>query len=142
MLAPWAGDQMNGGKRILIIDDEQDHAELVAVLLRRRGYDVEVATDGPTGVERALQLCPDLVLLDLCMPTIDGIATAVNLRGNKTTHEVPIVMMSACVEELLHRGGPISGRFSCLAKPFHAAELLWVVEDALAPRAAEAATGS
>ncbi len=132
---------MSAGKRILIIDDEADHAELVALLLRRKGYEVYIAADGNAGIRCALETRPDLVLLDFFMPAIDGITTAEHLRGLEQTQEVPIVMMSACAEDALRARPPISGRFSCLAKPFRAAELLWVVQDALEDRAAQSAVG-
>jgi DNA-binding response OmpR family regulator len=119
-------------KRILIIDDESDHCELVALLLERRGYEVETARDSKSGLTCAWRSRPDLVLLDFFMPTVDGLTTAQQLRENAITRAVPIVLMTACGEEAMRNHKAQLALFSWLAKPFRASELLWVVEDALA----------
>jgi CheY-like chemotaxis protein len=123
-------DMTTSGRKILIIDDEADHAEIVGLLLRRKGYDVTIARDGREGIVRALDWKPDLVLLDLYMPAVDGFATAEHLRVDENTRRVPILFLSACGEHALRAYGPLPGHATYLAKPFRAAELLWAVEDA------------
>lgn len=122
--------------RLLIVDDELEHAEICAALLRRRGYKVLVAINGTDAVELAQTLQPDLVLLDLHMPTVDGFSTAADLHGRPDTHDVPIVFLSASGEDLRARAAQV-GVVECLEKPFRAADLVACVERSLrrGPRA-------
>src|SRR6185503_18274854 len=86
----------HGVPRVLVVDDEIDHAEICAALLRRRGYKVAVAVTGADAIELAHVLKPDLILLDLMMPAVDGFSTAASLQGHPDTQNVPIVFLSAC----------------------------------------------
>ena len=86
----------HGVPRVLIVDDELDHAEICAALLRRRGYKVAVAVSGVDAVELAAALKPDIILLDLFMPAVDGFSTAASLHEHPDTTNVPIVFLSAC----------------------------------------------
>lgn len=116
-------------RRILVIDDEPDHAEIVATLLGRRGYEVAVARDGDEGLARAWDLGPHVILLDLYMPAVDGFSAATHLRADEKTKHVPIIVLSASLE---HCVGRIAEPVAYLAKPFRVAELIWAVEVALA----------
>ena len=117
--------------RVLIVDDELDHAEICAALLRRRGYKVAVAISGLDAIELAHVLKPDLILLDLFMPAVDGFSTAASLREHPDTTNVPIVFLSACADAASwKRAGELAGA-PFLSKPFHAAELLSCVEASL-----------
>src|SRR6476661_9433388 len=89
----------HGVPRVLIVDDELDHAEICAALLRRRGYNVAVAMSGSDAIELAHALKPDLILLDLFMPAVDGFSTAASLHEHPDTTNVPIVFLSACGED-------------------------------------------
>jgi two-component system, cell cycle response regulator len=124
----------HGVPRLLIVDDEVEHAEICAALLRRRGYQVAVAITGLDALELAHSLKPDLILLDLHMPVVDGFSTAANLHGHPDTHHVPIVFLSACGEDLAERLKPL-GVLECLPKPFRAAQLIACVERSLDHRA-------
>lgn len=88
----------HGVPRVLIVDDEIDHAEICAALLRRRGYVVAVAITGSDAIELAQALEPDLILLDLFMPIVDGFTTAATIHGQERAHPVPIVFLSACAD--------------------------------------------
>jgi len=113
-------------RRVLVIDDQLDHTEIVAALLRREGYEVEVSTDPRAAVRRAVEHPPDLILLDLWMPSVDGLQAAQLLRGDARTRDVPIIFLSACGEMAAELG---DGEY--LHKPFHAAELLEMAAAAL-----------
>ena len=113
---------------VLIIDDEPEHAEIVALLLERRGHVTATARDARSGLELARRLRPDLVLLDVRLPGVDGFAIAEELAVEPETRGVPIVFvtaMGALVADRL-RGRPT------LEKPFRAAELYRIVETASA----------
>jgi DNA-binding response OmpR family regulator len=117
--------------RILVIDDELDHTEIVAALLRREGYAVEVATDARQGIERACDDPPDLILLDLWMPTVDGFKAAQLLRSDARTRRVPVIFLSACGEVVAEANQIHLEEMEYLAKPFHAVELLEMAAAAL-----------
>ncbi len=123
----------HGVPRVLIVDDELDHAEICAALLRRRGYQVVVAITGADAFELAQSLQPDLILLDLHMPVVDGFSTAANLHDHPDTRHVPIVFLSACAEDHADRLQPL-GVLECLRKPFRAAQLIDCVERSLERR--------
>jgi|SRR3954469_635923 CheY-like chemotaxis protein len=125
-----------GPAQLLIVDDEIDHAEICAALLRRRGYTVAVASSGVEAVALARVLHPDLILLDLYMPSVDGFSTAEDLHGHADTREVPIVILSASGETLTQPEAEAMGVVGSLAKPFRARDLIDCVERAL-PRAAQ-----
>ncbi len=116
---------------MLIVDDELDHAEICAALLRRRGYAVAVAMNGSDAIELAHALKPDLILLDLFMPQVDGFSTAVSLHENPDTTGVPIVFLSACGDAASWRRAGELGATSFLPKPFRAHELVACVEQSL-----------
>lgn len=120
----------HGVPRVLIVDDELEHAEICAALLRRRGYKVAVAVSGNDAIELARALKPDLILLDLCMPELDGMETAATLHGQSDTKRVPIVFLSACGDDPAERRAEL-GVADFLAKPFHANELVACVERSL-----------
>jgi two-component system alkaline phosphatase synthesis response regulator PhoP len=121
----------SGPAQLLVVDDEIEHAEICAALLRRRGYTVAVASSGSEAVALARALKPDLILLDLYMPMVDGFSTAEDLHGHADTREVPIVILSACGEALESPRAAELGVVATLAKPFHARDLIECVERAL-----------
>ncbi len=132
--APQAGPR----KRVLLVEDEPNHAELVATMLTRRGYAVEVAADGAEGIRRAEAAPPDLILLDVRMPSLDGFTAAAELRRDERTRDVPILFLSACDEVGAKVRGLELGAVDYLAKPFHGAELLARLDRAFAEGEARA----
>ena len=85
--------------KILIVDDDPDCVELLSIHLLRRGHAVVGAKDGPDALERASWERPDLIMLDLRMPAVDGIRVIEILRGNELTAATPIILMSAADKE-------------------------------------------
>ena len=83
------------GKRILIIDDEPDIREFVSYNLSKKGYVVASAGDGLSGYELALKFEPDLILLDILMPGLNGYETCMKLRQNASFTKTQIVFLSA-----------------------------------------------
>jgi DNA-binding response OmpR family regulator len=118
-------------RRVLVIDDELDHSEIIGALLRREGFRVEVSLDARAGVARAVEQPPDLILLDLWMPALDGFSAAECLRKHPRTADVPIIFLSACGERMAGDHGVDLSEVGFLAKPFHAAELLEMARSAL-----------
>jgi len=89
--------------KILIVDDDPDCIELLSIHLLHRGHSVVGAKDGPAALEAVALERPNLILLDLRMPTVDGIRVIEILRGNSLTAETPIILMSAADKEFATR---------------------------------------
>src|SRR5512143_2539105 len=116
---------------ILVVDDDPDIARFVEVNLRSAGYDVSVASDGEEALEKAGQLRPDLVLLDVMMPRIDGFEVAQRLRRNPQTANTSIIMLTAKALSTDKVLGLTAGADDYIIKPFDPIELLARVKGTL-----------
>jgi diguanylate cyclase (GGDEF)-like protein len=116
---------------ILVVDDDPDIARFVEVNLRSAGYDVAVAGDGQEALDKAGELRPDLVLLDVMMPRIDGFEVAQRLRKNPTTANTSIIMLTAKALSADKVTGLQSGADDYIIKPFDPIELLARVKGTL-----------
>ena len=87
-------NQAVASKRVLVVDDNADAALLVAELLRTRGHIVEVATGGPQGLDAATTTLPDVVLLDIGMPVMDGYQVATALREGASTNSIRLIALT------------------------------------------------
>lgn len=110
------------GKRVLIVDDEKAIVDILEFNLRRDGYETLKAYDGPEGLRMAREENPDLMLLDVMLPGMDGFAVCRTLRGEG--NEVPIVMITAREEETDKVFGLENGADDYVTKPFSMRELL------------------
>jgi len=116
---------------ILVVDDDPDIARFVEVNLRSAGYDVSVASDGEEALDRAQSLRPDLVLLDVMMPRIDGFEVAQRLRRNPQTANTSIIMLTAKALSTDKVLGLTAGADDYIIKPFDPIELLARVKGTL-----------
>jgi len=116
---------------ILVVDDDPDIARFVEVNLRSAGYDVAVAADGEEALDRASEVRPDLVLLDVMMPRIDGFEVAQRLRKNPQTANTSIIMLTAKALSADKVTGLQSGADDYIIKPFDPIELLARVKGTL-----------
>ncbi|MDQ2888729.1 MAG: response regulator transcription factor [Chloroflexota bacterium] len=110
--------------KVLVIDDEENIIEFIRLGLRYEGFQVESASDGELGVTAAQRINPDLVILDVMMPGIDGLEVCRRLRANPTTRDVPILMLTAKDEVRDRIIGLKTGADDYLTKPFDFDELL------------------
>jgi two-component system response regulator RpaA len=110
--------------RILVIDDDPAIAELVAINLEMAGYDVIQSADGITGQALALQMQPDLIMLDLMLPKVDGFTVCQRLRRNERTADIPVLMLTALGQTQDKVEGFNSGADDYLTKPFELPEML------------------
>jgi two-component system, OmpR family, response regulator RpaA len=110
--------------RILVIDDDAAIAELVAINLEMAGYEVTQAEDGIKGQALAVQLLPDLIVLDLMLPRVDGFTVCQRLRRDDRTADIPILMLTALSQTQDKVEGFNSGADDYLTKPFEVEELL------------------
>ena len=109
--------------KVLIIDDEEHIAELIRYNLEAAGYKTVVANNGIDGLSRAREEEPDLVLLDLMLPGIDGLVVCKRLRAEEKTRNVPIIMLTAKSEEIDKILGLELGADDYITKPFSVREL-------------------
>lgn len=116
---------------ILVVDDDPDIARFVEVNLRSAGYDVNVASDGEEALQRATEIHPDLVLLDVMMPRIDGFEVAQRLRRNPHTANTSIIMLTAKALSTDKVLGLTAGADDYIIKPFDPIELLARVKGTL-----------
>ncbi|HKJ97718.1 MAG TPA: response regulator [Desulfotignum sp.] len=109
---------------ILIVDDEEDIIELIKYNLKNEGYDIRTAFTGEQAIKIARQALPDLIVLDLMLPGIDGLEVTRFLKNSAQTKELPIVMLTAKGEESDIVTGLELGANDYISKPFSPKELL------------------
>lgn len=118
------GQEKPAPLKVLVVDDEDNIIELIRLGLRYEGFQVETASDGEQGIIVAQRINPDLVILDVMMPGIDGLEVCRRLRSNPTTRDVPILMLTAKDEVGDRILGLQTGADDYLTKPFDFYELL------------------
>lgn len=121
------------GKRILVIDDQADEREIQGAMLGHLGYQVETAGDGASGVRMATESPPDMVLLDIAMPRMDGFAVCRQLRGDPRTASVPILFFTASVVGGLEEQAHEAGASGIMVKPLEPREVARRVAELIGP---------
>ena len=119
---------------ILIVEDEPDVVDLVRYHLRRAGFDVLTALNGPAGLETATQSRPDAIVLDVMLPQMTGIEVCKALRNANETADIPILILTAKAEITDRIAGLELGVDDYITKPFSPRELLRTVEKILGDR--------
>lgn len=109
---------------ILVVDDVPENVLLVSKLLGREGYEIRTATNGAAALEEVERKRPDLILLDVMMPGIDGIEVCRRIKGEKGQGFLPILLLTAHDESDIRRRGLEAGAEDFVAKPFEQAELI------------------
>jgi pilus assembly protein CpaE len=110
-------------EKILIVDDDVDTLRLVGLMLQRQGYQISAATNGQQGLSKAVEEMPDLILLDVMMPDMDGYEVTRQLRQNSLTAGIPILMFTAKTQLDDKVTGFEVGADDYLTKPTHPSEL-------------------
>lgn len=114
----------NKQPKLLIVDDEEMNIKLFGAMLRNEGYAFETATNGLEGLEKAKKLLPDLILLDIMMPMMDGYEVCKRLKGAPDTKHIPIVLVTALSDRDSRIKGLEVGANDFLTKPVDSAELM------------------
>lgn len=104
--------------KILVVDDEEDILELVRYNLKREGYDVICAEDGNQALDRVSKHMPDLVLLDIMLPGVDGFDVCKTMKNDSKTAHIPVIMLTAKSEESDMVSGLEVGADDYISKPF------------------------
>ena len=111
-------------QKVLIVDDEDNIRMLVRFNLEKAGYEVFEAEDGRKAIEMAINLAPDIIILDLMLPGIDGLEVCRNLKRNPRTAALPIIMLTAKSDEIDRVIGLELGADDYMTKPFSQRELV------------------
>lgn len=109
--------------RILVVDDNRDNVEIIATRLRFRGYEIDEATDGAVALERVRQQPPDLILLDVMLPDIDGYEISRRIKGDSSLPFIPIILVTARDTTQDKVAGLDAGADDYLTKPINFPEL-------------------
>ncbi len=125
--------------KVLVVDDEPDVLDLVSYNLGQAGFAVETAADGAEGLRKARSAAPDLILLDLMLPEMDGLEVCKLLRRDPQTSAIPIIMLTARAGEIDRIIGLELGATDYVPKPFSPRELVLRVKKRLEERQAVAA---
>lgn len=110
--------------RILLVDDEPDIVETVSFMLQSRNYQVSIASGGQEGIEKAQKEHPDLLLLDIMMPDVDGYDVCMKLKSDEDTRNIPIIMLTAKGESEAVLKSHSLGADDYVVKPFSLPTLL------------------
>ncbi len=111
-------------KKILLIEDAFTFSSLLGVSLKNRGYGVEIASDGVEGLRKASEYRPDLIILDVNLPTLSGFDVAKRLKENADLKGIPVVMFTALTQDVNIRRGYLCGVADYITKPFPIEHLL------------------
>jgi len=132
---PKAKMEEKVAKRILCIEDEPEMIDLIRLILGRRGFEVSGASGGMAGIKAVREQLPDLVLLDLMMPDMDGWEVYQQMKANETTRNIPVIVVTAKAQNIdkvlgLH----IAKVDDYISKPFSPQELMSSVEKVISQK--------
>ena len=119
---------------VLVADDDPDILDLVRYRLERSGYEVATATDGAEAVRLAGELAPALAVLDVMMPSLDGLEATRRLRNDPATAEIPVILLTAKAQDADVQEGFLAGADDYIRKPFSPRELSARVQAVLGRR--------
>lgn len=119
------------GKRILIVDDEKDWIQMLAIRLGHEGYQTEAAFDTAQATTQAIQLKPDLILLDIMMPAGGGLEALKRIRANVKTFSIPVIVLTARGDKETKEAAEGLGISGYFVKTANTVELLAKIKEAL-----------
>ena len=128
------GKQASENPTILIIEDYSDTRQMISMLLTRRGYNVIEAADGVEGIFKASWKHPDLILMDLALPEMDGVEATRRIHSTPRLADIPIIVLSAYLNEAVERDVLAAGCVEMFPKPFDAESFLECIEVTLSKR--------
>ena len=122
---------MNTNNTVLLVEDSLTQQEMIADILERKGLKVDLAKDGLEALDKIKANCPDLVVLDIIMPKMNGYEVCRNIKSDPKTKDIPVIMCSSKSEEFDRYWGMKQGADAYISKPFHPKELLGTVKQFL-----------
>jgi two-component system cell cycle response regulator DivK len=133
---PAIHDDRRDAPLVMIADDAEDARDIYETYLKFRGYRVVTAADGADALVRAIECHPDIILMDLLMPRMDGWEAIGHLKGDPRTASIPVVALSAHVHDAARAAARAAGADACLTKPCLPPQLLMMVRALLTWRGA------
>jgi CheY-like chemotaxis protein len=128
LVAPWNSNMNQTSflkrRKILVVEDEADQLELLKEQFKLEGFAIATAANGLDAVRKARSLLPDLILLDVMLPELDGFGVCEVLRKDETTAEIPIIMVTGLPGQLTRCAGIESGATEFIHKPVEASHLV------------------
>ena len=121
--------------RILVVEDETDFAELLQFRLRQLAYEVTVAASGLEALNQARRELPDLIVMDLLLPDLDGLSVCEIMRRQSSTRDIPVIVLTALSSEKTRELAQLAGACAFFTKPVDFAALCIQIETVLAPPA-------
>ena len=118
-------------KKILIVDDDRQVSLALSIRLKAADYDVDVAGDGESGLQKLAARAPDVVLLDMRMPGIDGLEVMRQMKRDPRLTDLPVIFVSANAQETAKRAALNAGGTLFLEKPFESRALLEAIQRVL-----------
>lgn len=115
-------------KRVLLVEDNEDNRMIYATILGHCGYDVTEAPNGLEGVQRAERDQPDLIVMDISLPIMDGLEATRRIRANPTTSDIPVIAVTAHARESDRERAMEAGCTQYLAKPVEPRRLVQEVQ--------------
>ena len=115
-------------KKILVVEDEESLLKLQSILLTIRGYTVEGAMDGQAALEAVETMNPDLILLDIMIPKIDGFEVCRQVKANEATRHIPVVMLTAKKSKADRVMGEHAGADVYITKPYKASIIIETIQ--------------
>ena len=112
------------GETLLVVDDDPVIQKLLQVNFEMEGYQVVLAGDGLQALEKAAEVRPDLIVMDVMMPRMDGLEAAGRLKADSATASIPVIILSAKAQDADVKAGRASGADEYMTKPFDPLELL------------------
>src|SRR5437867_12987110 len=111
-------------ERILVVDDTPANIQTVAAILKGKGYQLSVATNGKQALDALTKIRPDLILLDVMMPELDGFETCQRIKSSEAWRDIPVIFLTAKTDTADIVKGFEMGAVDYVGKPFNAHELL------------------
>jgi CheY-like chemotaxis protein len=111
-------------KKVLFVEDEPDQITMITLRLEKSGYEVVSCSDGETGLKKAVEEKPDLILLDVILPGMDGLEICRLLRANPVTRAIPVISTTAAGADDVERSCLAAGANACVRKPYDSVDLL------------------
>lgn len=124
----------NNKKKILVVDDESGLVEMLSIRLEANNYQVIAASDGQEGLDKARAESPDLIILDLMLPKLDGCQVCRALKSDEKYKQIPIVIFTARAQESDVKAGNEAGADAYITKPFEPDILLAKVNQLIEKR--------
>lgn len=131
--ASWERREAPVSKRVLVVEDSQVIQRLIEVCLRPAGFDVEMCSDGPSGLDAATSNPPDLVILDVGLPGMDGWEVLSRLRADQRTAAITVLVLTAHAQEETREKADRDGADAFLTKPFRPNDLRSVAIELAGP---------